>query len=127
MNSATILYENPYATFSISDGILFCIYKPNVVITFNVAHLVVADRLRFQKEKAYPVLCDIRGVIGTEKAGRDYLAQYGSSLTSAVAIWVNPTVLNTISSFYVSINKPNTPTMLFTSQKKALQYLHHFR
>lgn len=127
MISAKIVYENPYATFWIAEGILFCFYKPKVVITFNVAHLVVADRLRFQNEKTFPVLCDIRGVIGTEKSGRDYLAQYGSSLTSAVAIWVNPTVLNTISSFYVSINKPKTPTMLFTSQKEALQYLHHFR
>ena len=127
MISPNIEYENPYATFWIADGILYCIYKPKVVITFKVAHLVVADRLRFQNEKAYPVLCDIRGIIGSEKEGRDYLAQYGSSLTTAVALWANHTALNTISSFYVDINKPNTPTMLFTSQMKALNYLHQFR
>ena len=127
MITAKIVYETPYANFSIADGILHCIYKPNVVLTFDVAHLVVADRLRFQNEKAYPVLCDIRGIIDTEKSGRDYLAQYGSSLTKAVAILTHQTVLNTISSFYLSINKPITPTMLFISQFKALNYLQQFR
>lgn len=127
MMAANDLYENPYATFWIAEGILFFIYKPHVVINLQVAQQVVADRVRFQNEKAFPVLCDIRGIIGTEKAGRDYLAQYGSALTKAVAIWAHQKVLNTISNFYLSISKLSTPTKLFTNKMEALNYLNQFK
>lgn len=127
MISGNSISENPYASFRIADGILFCSYKPKVVLTFKVAHLVVADRLRFQNEKSFPIFCDMRGVIGTEKEGRDYLAQYGSSLTTAVALWAQHKVVDLIGSFYVNINKPHTPTLFFTSRTEALTYLQPFK
>jgi hypothetical protein len=71
------LYENEYAQFWIRNNILFFEYKPNVVIDLAVAQRIVADRIQMQNEKAYPILCIIRGVLNSDKAGRDYLAQTG--------------------------------------------------
>lgn len=126
MIAAHELYENDFAKFWINDGILFFEYKPNTIIDLKVAQRIVADRIHFQNEKPYPVLCDIRGVISTKKAGRDYLAQSGSILTKAVGIIVYEKVLLTISSFYIQINKPIVPTQVFTKEDQALAYLKEY-
>jgi hypothetical protein len=117
------LFENDFAQFWISDGILFFKYKPNTIIDIKVAKCVVADRIHFQNERSYPILCDIRGVVATEKAGRDYLAQSGSILTQAVALIVHEKVSLIISTFYLQISKPSVPTQIFTTESEALVFL----
>lgn len=126
MISEPDFFENDYARFWIADGILFFKYKPNITIDVNVAKSVVTDRIHFQNERSYPILCDIRGVIATEKAGRDYLAQYGSILAEAVGLIVHEKVLLTIGSFYLQISKPSVATQIFTKESDALTYLKGF-
>ncbi|SDX74689.1 DUF7793 family protein [Flavobacterium degerlachei] len=126
MIAAHDLYENDYARFWIIDGILFFKYKPNTTIDIRVAQRVVTDRIHFQNERAYPVLCDIRGIVTTEKAGRDYLARSGSILTQAVGLIVHEKVSLTISNFYLQISKPSVPTQIFTKEEDALIYLNGF-
>jgi len=126
MIAAHDFYENEYAQFWIADGILIFEYKPNTILGLEVAQNVVADRIHFQNEKPFPVLCDVRGIVNTDKSGRDYLAQSGSVLTKAVALLVNQKVSLTISNFYLRISKPSVPTQLFTDQEEALAYLKQF-
>ena len=126
MIAAHDLFENDFAQFWISDGILFFKYKPNTVIDIKVAKRVVTDRIHFQNEKAYPILCDIRGIVDTEKEGRDYLAQSGSILAQAVGLIVHERVMLTISTFYLEISKPSVPTQIFTKEEDALVYLKGF-
>jgi hypothetical protein len=126
MIAAHDLFENDFARFWITDGILFFKYKPNTTIDIKVAKCVVTDRIHFQNERSYPILCDIRGIISTDKAGRDYLAQSGSILTKAVGLIVHEKVLLTISSFYLQISKPSVPTQIFTKEDEALLYLKEF-
>jgi hypothetical protein len=123
MKLTTSHYENKFAHFWIENEILFFIYKPNVVIDLIAAKLVVADRIMIQNEKAYPVLCDIRGVIDSDKAARDYLAKSGSVLTKAVSLLGNDTISLAITSFYLRINKPRVPTKIFTEELSALIFL----
>jgi hypothetical protein len=126
MIAAHDFYENNYARFWISDGILFFEYKPNTIIDLKTAQCVVTDRIHFQNERSYPVLCDIRGIVSTDKAGRDYLAQSGSILTQAVGLLVDEKVILTISTFYLQISKPTVPTKIFTNEDDALVYLKQF-
>lgn len=123
MNAAHDCYENAHARFCIAHGILYFEYKQDTVISLTVARKVVSDRIQFQNEITYPVLCDIRGVINSDKAGRDYLAQSGSVLTKAVAILGNPQVSETMGDFYLKINKPTVPTSFFTNEEDALAFL----
>ncbi|PWA09891.1 DUF7793 family protein [Flavobacterium laiguense] len=116
-------HENEFAQFWIQNDILYFEYKPNVVINLKAAQLVVADRILVQNEIAYPVLCDIRGIVDSDKAARDYLAQSGSVLTKAVSLLGNDTVLLSIMSFYIGINKPRVPTKIFTEELAALAFL----
>lgn len=126
MIAAHDFYENDYAKFWIQDGILFFEYKPSTTIDLQVAKRVVTDRIHFQNERFYPVLCDARGIVTTDKAGRDYLAQSGSILTQAVGLVVQESILLTISTFYLEINKPSVPTQIFTKEADALTYLKTF-
>ena len=127
MIAAHDFYENNYAQFWIIDGILFFKYKPRTFIDLKVAQLVVTDRIHFQRERTFPILCDIRGVIGTDKAGRDFLAQSGSVLTRAVGLIAQQKVLLTISTFYLQVSKPSVPTQIFTTEAAALNYLQEFK
>ena len=126
MIAAHDFYENRYARFWIADGILFFRYNPDTVIDIEAAKCVVADRIRFQDEKCLPVLCDMQGVLSVDKAGRDYLASYGSVLASAVALLVTENVSLTVSTFYLEISKPAVPTRIFTEESEALSYLRGF-
>lgn len=119
-------YRNQNARFWIDEGILFFEYKPNTTIDLEVARRVVADRIAFQNERELPVLCDMRGIISTDKAGRDYLAKSGSLLAKAVALIVSEKVSMTLSAFYLEINKPSVPTQIFTDEQEALEYLRGF-
>lgn len=123
MNAAHDCYENAYARFWIAHGILFFEYKPETVISLTVARKVVSDRIQFQNENIYPILCNIKGIKDSDKAGRDYLAQSGSVLAKAVAILGNPQVSETMSDFYLKVNKPTIPTSFFTDEKQALAFL----
>jgi len=123
MIAAHAPYENEHAYFWVENGILFFEYKPNTILNLDVAKRVVADRIQFQNEKSYPVICDIKGIIDTDKPGRDYLAQSGSLLTKAVALIVHQKVSITISNFYLKISKPTVPTQLFTNKEDAIDFL----
>lgn len=127
MIAAHDFYENAFAKFWISDEVLFFQYKSNTIIDLKVAQLVVTDRIHFQRERAYPILCDLRGVVTTDKAGRDYLAQFGSVLAIAVGLVVHESHLVAISNFYLEVNKPVVPTQIFSTDIDALQYLQDFK
>jgi hypothetical protein len=121
-------YENEFAIFWIENNILFFEYKPDIIIDLAAAQQIVADRLRLQNEKAYPILCDIRGIVDSDKAARDYLAQYGSVLTKAVGIiFTDRKSLSLLMiTFYLRINKPQVPTKVFTDKTTALEFLKTF-
>ena len=127
MKITTNYFENEYAQFWIKDDILFFEYRPNVVIDLTIAHRIVADRIQMQNEKSYPVLCDIRGVVDSDKAARDYLAQSGSVLAKAVSIVTNQSVSLIMTSFYLKICKPSVPTKIFTDDSSALAFLEAYK
>lgn len=120
-------FSNSYATFWVDDGILNFIYHPEVVLDITAAETVVADRIKFQEGKEYPVFCDTRGIKDTEKAARDFLAKEGSLLALAVAFLVNPPISQAITDFYIRTNKPITPTKIFSEKYEAIKFLQAFR
>lgn len=120
-------FENEYAYFWIGNRILFVEYKPNVVINLAVAQAVVADRIRLQNETAYPIFCDMRAVVDTDKAARDYLAQSGSVLAKAVGLVSRQSVSHVITAYYLKISKPSVPTAVFTDDAAALAFLETYK
>ena len=118
--------DNEFAQFWIHNEILFFKYKPNVVINLIAAQRIVADRIQLQNELAYPIFCDIRGIVDSDKAARDYLAQSGSILTKAVSLVGHQSISLSMTSFYLKICKPSVPTKLFTDESAALVFLEKY-
>ena len=126
MIAAHDFFENRYASFWIREGILYFEYRPGTVIDEESARLVVADRISFQNERFLPILCDTRGIVSADKAGRDYLARSGSVLAVAVALLVDENVSLAMGTFYLEISRPAVPTSIFRERDDALAYLGGF-
>lgn len=118
--------ENEYANFWIETGIVFFVYKENASIDLNAAKKILEDRVKFQKQIDYPIYCDIRGMKRADKFARDFLAKEGSSYTKGVAIIVDSPMTKIIGNFYLGLNKPTSPTKMFTNRQEALEYLTQF-
>jgi len=118
--------ENEFAKFWIDDGIVFLVYKPHIIVNLKAAEKIVADRIKLQEEKAYPVFCDTRGIKDVNKEARDYLAKEGSTLAIAVGFLVDFPVNEAIAQFYVKTNKPLIPTEVFTNKDEAIDFLKSF-
>ncbi|MFY0712636.1 hypothetical protein J1D01_03085 [Seonamhaeicola sp. NFXS20] len=118
--------ENNYASFWLKGGILFFVYKEHVDILLSDAMAILSDRLKLQKGKAYPVLCDIRGVRSIDMDARRYLAAEGSVFIKAIAL-VSDTPLSLIfSKIYVTGNTPPIPTEVHTTYDDAIRFLSGF-
>lgn len=119
-------FENDCARLWIANQILFFEYKENVVLDLETAQKVVRDRLMIQNEKEYPIFCNVRGIIDSDKAGRDYLAQCGSIMAKAVALLVHPNTSHVMSQFYLEVSKPRVSTRVFTDKSEAVSFLQNF-
>ena len=115
--------ENLYAKFWIENRILYIRYMPEVMMDFEAARTIVADRINFQNGKLYPVLCYTEGITSSSKSARDYLAVNGTILTKAIAYLAAPTVSLAILNFFIEKNEPSVPSEIFTSELAARNFL----
>lgn len=121
------MLNTQYTKFWVEDGILFFVYKPCPVITLKIAEKIVRDRINFQNEKTYPILCDLRKLQTVEKSARDYLALQGTYLSSALALIVDEHYSARLSAQYIKTSQPPIPTCEFTSVLKAMDFLKPYR
>lgn len=119
-------YENEYALYMLMDNIVHITYKKGIEIDLGASKQIVRDRLMFQEERAYPILCDIRQLRRVDKPARDYLALEGTQLVTALAFIIEPPVTDAMTQFYLKTNHPNIPTASFRGLAKAMVYLGRF-
>ena len=116
--------ENDFAKYWIENDILFFEYKDNVEIDLDAAKAIVNDRIKFQDYKDFPILADFRRVKSINKEAREYLAKSGSKNVTACAVLTDSPVNRIMLNFYLKIDKPVTPTRMFSSNDEALEWLH---
>lgn len=117
-------FKNKYAEYVQKENIIYITYNKGIHIDLDAAIQIVKDRILFQEGKAYPIMCDIRGIIEVDKPGRDYLADQGSILILAVAFIVERPVSELMSKFYIKTAKPPISLALFEDFDEALQFLY---
>lgn len=116
--------ETNLATFRIEKGILHVAYKENVTIFLRQAMEIVSQRLAFQQGKAYPILCNIKGVRAIGKDARAYLAMEGAVLIEALALVYKAPLSEIFSKVYIKENPP-IQTKMFNGETTALEFLSH--
>jgi hypothetical protein len=86
------------------------------------------ERLRDRLNKEMTrVVVDFRGLTEMSKEVRDY---FGNERTAAIqrasALLVGSPVSRVIGNFFMGLNKPLTPTRMFTDPREAIRWLHTF-
>ena len=120
-------FENDFITIYIEYGIVFCIYKENVVVSLEFAKAMVDQRLIITQDKVYPIFADIRVLKYTTKEARQYLKGKGAEGLSAGAFLINSAVQQILGNYFIKFDRPPIPIRLFTDQGKALQWVQKFK
>ncbi len=84
----------------------------------------VRDGLKKTKTR---VLVDMTAITEISKEARDYFAnERTASIQRATALLIDSPVSRVIGNFFMGLNKPISPTRIFTDPHKAIQWLHTF-
>jgi len=106
-------------------GVLFADLTTEELAVENVdAQERIRDSLNKEKTR---VLIDMTTVSEIVKEARDYFAnERTSSIQRATALLINSPVSRIIGNFFMGLNKPISPTRLFTDPQKAIKWLQTF-
>ncbi len=84
----------------------------------------VRDSLNKEMIRALVDMCDVTEI---SKAARDYFGnERTASIQRATALLVRSPVSKVIGNFFMGLNKPISPTRMFTDPEMAVQWLHTF-
>lgn len=117
--------ENNFASYRLEKGILHIVYKENVNLFLRGAMEVVAQRLVFQQGRAYPILCNIRGLREMGQDAQRYLAVEGAQLIKALALISRTPLAIMFTKLYID-EMPSIPMGTFTEEYLAMEFLNPF-
>ncbi len=86
------------------------------------------ERVRDIVSKAQTrVLIDMTAVTEISREARDYFAnERTASIQRATALLISSPVSRVIGNFFMGLNKPISPTRLFTDPREAIKWLHTY-
>lgn len=115
--------ETQFCKFWIEGALLYFIYKPIPYLDLDIARRIVSSRLLFQESESYFIFCNTGGIADSSKEARDYLAQEGSLLAKAIAIYDQRGIGKFMLNYYLIRNKPLVPTEFFSDGEEAIAFL----
>lgn len=130
MNNAGIdnpIIENSFVRLEIREGILFVTYKKGITLTIDKAKELIEIRKQFTANKPYPILIKDEGIITGDKATRDYLSNKGTEGLTAGAFVLKSIYSTLLFNFYLKITNPKIPSLTFTDEKKAIEWLSQYK
>ena len=84
----------------------------------------VRDRLGKEKTR---VLVDMREIKGVSRDAREYYAnERTASIQRATALVIKSPLSRVIANFFMGLNRPLTPTRMFTDVDEAIEWLQSF-
>lgn len=109
------------------DGIIQVVTFPQAQESLEDARANVAAGFKVGLEQRPPLLVDIRGIQGMDRAARAYYssAEVGQTL-KAIALLIESPVSKVLANFFLGLNKASVPVRLFTSEEAALTWLKNF-
>jgi len=116
----------PYLKIRKQDGILYCDFTYNIHLDLETARNYVEQRLLYSEGTSYPVCINMTKVKSVDREARAYLAKEGAALITAGALITNSPLSNFIANIFLSLNKPTTPSRLFTNEKDACDWLKNY-
>ncbi|MCH8317012.1 MAG: STAS/SEC14 domain-containing protein [Bacteroidetes bacterium] len=122
-----IIKTQNISTYLRENGIIHCTYKKGSKEDLETSKENVEAIRKVAGYQKRPLLVDIRGNVSQTKESRDYFSSDEvANYFSTVALIIDGSISKVIGNFYMDINKPKTPTRLFTSEKEAMKWLKSF-
>jgi len=122
------MVDTPYVRLELlENGILVAAYKPQRVVTLDMAKEIVQTRLDFVGRDPRPVLVLNLGVMEFDKEARNYVSTGdGVAGVKAAAIVVNNLATSVIVSLILSVERPEMPARAFRRRGRAMRWLETF-
>jgi len=112
----------------LENGIIHHIYKPNLIITIDIARQMVNHRLELTNGITHPVFIDVRNLVAIKADARKHLAgPKAVKYVSAGAIYLDNYLHYLAGNVFLKIDKPAIPSRLFTDKEKAFLWLESFK
>lgn len=110
-----------------SDGIIQFLVKPNFTVTAKDAREMVDAAGIVGKGKKHPILIIAGKYAMADKETREFAAsEAGNRYTIAGAFVIRSLSQKILGDAYIKVNRPLTPTKLFTTEKEAVKWLLSF-
>lgn len=107
----------------ISDGILIAECLRNTHLDLDKARKVVADRLKLQAGKSYPVIIHMHGLLSDSKSVRMFMATEGAEGISMGAFVVKKRYEEVLVNLFLAIDAPKVPTGIFNNEPDAIAWI----
>lgn len=103
---------------------MYAEYKPNTVVTLEVAKRQVKDRREISNGNAYPICGNIVNLKKVSNPAREYLGT-DEAMKGVIcfAIITNSPMQKMFGNFYLTFKKSKIPTRLFSSKEEALNWI----
>lgn len=121
--------ENEYAEIWLENGIIHNKFKPNFVITIDVAKKLVAERLKVNANIDRPLFVDLTNFVSIDTESRKYLSK-GDAIknVSAGAFLVGNNPISVFAAnIFITVDRPKTPVKVFGNKGKALKWLEKYK
>lgn len=121
--------ECPYAETWLEDGITVQKYKKGLRVSYEIAKILVSERLAVTEGITRPGLADISGLYWTtdSKAMKFLSSPEATKLVSAGGFYISNFAQRMAMRFFQSVSKePPIPTKIFDNREAAMEWLKQF-
>lgn len=113
--------------YKIENNILISRVIPFTIINIKDAEENEKARMQLIGDNKYPILLDIRKMRYIDEEARKYTQQAADrNNLLAAAILIESDLSKLLGNFALTINKPDIPTRLFSSEETAIEWLKNF-
>ena len=130
MTPGSIHQENEFISLDLNTGVLEVTFKNGARIDLAAAHEMLETRMNLIGQHSYPSILKNISQVTITKEARDFLSSdEGRRGVSALALIVDNAVGTALANFFlkVTVRRPKVPTRIFRDEKKALEWLAHFK
>lgn len=116
--------ENEYVECWLEDGIVYLVYKPEI-LSLAVAKQAVKTRLTVSDGKKSPIIIDIRNIIHSDNMAKKFLSSSeGLKFLTAGAFLIEKNLTRLSFNIFLKVFKPAIPSKAFPDEEEAIKWIH---
>ena len=121
-------FQNGDVEIYLQDGVVWVVFAENARINAEKAITIVSERLKVCNGKSYPTLADCRKGSNMDQASRVIFASEDAvKNVMAGALLIDNAIQRMLINAYLWFGSPKVPNQVFTSEKKALDWLQLYK